>query len=262
MRSKTRLALFAALLACSLGTETALAQSKKASPAEQQQARALFEKGIELSDEGKWAEALETFQKSDELVSIPKVRLNIAFTQRALGRYVDAKHTLEQIIIDSETNKVPIKPALKKQIDELLGEVQAKVVRVTLNRSPTDAEVQIDGTPVAPQPDGRVELDPGKHVFVISAKGHQTVTVTKVLEGDSELALTAPKLAVAGPVAPPPPPPDPFYKRGWFWGTVGATVAAGVAITVVVVVATRPEETASTAPRNTTGFVIPVGMRF
>jgi hypothetical protein len=133
---------------------------------------------------------------------------------------------------------------------------------VTLNRSPTDAEVQIDGTPVAPQPDGRVELDPGKHVFVISAKGHQTVTVTKVLEGDSELALTAPKLAVAGPVAPPPPPPDPFYKRGWFWGTVGATVAAGVAIAVVVVVATRPEESPSTAPRSTTGQVYPVGVRF
>ncbi|UQA55957.1 tetratricopeptide repeat protein [Polyangium aurulentum] len=246
--------LFAALLACSLGTESALAQPKKSSP-EEKQARALFDEGITLSDDGKWAEALEAFQKSDALVHSASARFNIAATQRALGRYVEAKRTLEKIIADSDSNTQPLKPGLRKDVDRLLGEVQAKVVHVRLSKSPTDAEVQIDGTPTEPGPDGRVELDPGKHVFVISANGHQTATVTKVLEGDTDVALTAPKVAVA----PPPPPPDPLYKRGWFWGVVGGAVAVGAAVAVTVV-ATRSD--GPVVPGNSTSLVIPVGVRF
>lgn len=260
-RLQTRTVFLAALLACSLGAPSAFAQAKKATPAEQQQARTLFDEGIGLSDDGKWAEALEVFQKSDAIVHSATVRFNIAVTQRALGRYIDAKHTLAQIIADSESNVLPVKPALRKDVDKLLGEVQAKIVHASLRKSPADAEVQIDGGPAELQPDGRVELDPGKHIFVISAPGHQTITVTKVLEGDAEVALTAPKVAVA-PLPPPPPPPDPFYKRGWFWGAVGATVAVGAAVTVIVVV-TRPSEgPVSTPPPSTVDNVIPAFVRF
>ncbi len=260
LRPQTRHVLFAALLACSLGAGSAAAQPKKATPAEQQQARALFEEGIGLSDDGKWAEALEIFQKSDAIVHSAAVRFNIAATQRALGHYVDAKRTLTQLIADGEAKTLTVKPALRKDIDKLLGEVQAKVVHVSLRKSPTDAEVQIDGSAAEPQPDGRVELDPGKHIFVISAEGHQTVTVTKVLEGDAEVALTAPKVIAAAP-PPPPPPPDPFYKRGWFWGAVGATVAAGAAVAVIVVV-TRPSEGPVSAPASTVDNVTPAVVRW
>ena len=37
----------------------------------------------------------------------------------------------------------------------------------------------------------------------------------------------------------PAPPPKPVYRKGWFWGTIGAVVAAGVIVGVTVGVLTR-----------------------
>ena len=46
--------------------------------------------------------------------------------------------------------------------------------------------------------------------------------------------------------APPPPPPAPrvpVYKRGWFWGVVGAAVATAGGIALGVYLANRPPDT-------------------
>ncbi len=258
-RSPLRWLAIAPVLACLLVTPVALGAPGKPTP-EQREARALFEQGLALSDEGKWAEALESFRKSDDLAPSTNVRFNIAASLRALGRYVEARDTLDTAVSDAEANKTPIKPALKSEIDKLRAKVASKIVRLELKKSPADADVDIDGAPAKPVPDGRVELDPGKHVFVISAKGYDTTTLTKTLAPeDTALVLTAPKSVIA---EAPKPKETPFYKRGWFWGTVGAVVAGGVAVTVIVVV-TRPDGAPTTMPpMSTIDRVIPAVVRF
>ncbi|MDI1475767.1 CDC27 family protein [Polyangium sp. y55x31] len=260
-RSPLRWLSIAPFVACLLVAPAVLGAGPAKPTPEQREARALFDQGLALSDEGKWAEALEAFRKSDDISPSTSVRFNIAASLRALGRYVEARDTLDGAVTDAEARKVPIKPALKTEIDKLREEVIGKIVRLELQKSPADAEVTVDGAPMKLASDGRAELDPGKHVFVISAKGHDTTTVTKSLsQGDTSLLLTAPRSASTE--APKPQEP-PFYKRGWFWGTVGGVVGVAAAVTVIVVV-TRPGETPATAgpPTSTIDRVFPATVRF
>ncbi len=224
----------------------------KATP-EERQARALFDQGLALSDEGKWAEALDVFKKSDDLQHSATVRFNMAVTYRALGRYVDAKRLTQDLLTKGVDDK-PLKPALQKEVEKLRDEVAAKVVTAIIKRTPPDASVEIDGTLHVVGSAGRIEIDPGKHVFVLKKDGYDTVTVTKSLDGsDVEVVLVAPK-SKSATVAPPD---VPFYKKGWFWGTVGAVVAAGAAVAVVVVVTSSDAPPGAAPPPSTVGRVIP-----
>lgn len=229
----------------------AWAAGGKPSP-EERQARALFDQGLALSDEGKWSEALEVFKKSDEIQHSANVRYNMAVTYRALGRYVEAKRLTNDLLTSGVDDK-PLKPALEKEVRKLRDEVAPKVVVALIKRSPADATVEIDGTLHIIGGDGRIELDPGKHVFVLKKDGYDTVTVSKSIEGvDVDVVLTAPKTKIVDPAAE-----TPFYKKGWFWGTVGAVVAAGAAVTVVVIVTSSEGQAPAAPPPSTVGRVIP-----
>lgn len=236
-----------------VAAEPAMAAGGKPTP-DERQARALFDQGLALSDEGRWSEALDIFKKSDELQHSASVRFNMAVTYRALGRFVEAKRLADELLSRGVDDK-PLKPALQKEVEKLRSEVAPKVVMVTIKRSPADASVEIDGTLHVIGNDGRIELDPGKHVFVLKKDGYDTATVSKSVEGsDVEVVLTAPKTKINAP-----PPDTPFYKKGWFWGTVGAVVVAGAAVAVVVVVTNSDTAPTAAPPQSTVGRVIPAG---
>lgn len=252
-RRQPRLRWFvlAPLCALLLGQTPAIAAGGKLSP-EEQEARALFDQGLALSDESRWSEALDAFKKSDKLVHSASVRFNMAVTLRALGRFVEAKRIAEELLARGVDDK-PLKPALQKDVEKLRDEVAPKIVHVELRRNPADGSVEIDGTLFIVAADGRVELDPGKHVFIMRKEGYETVTVAQSVAGpEAVVVLTAPKINIA-----PPPEPPPFYKRGWFWGTVGGVVAAGAAIAVVAVVTTADAPAVAAPPPSTVGRVIP-----
>jgi hypothetical protein len=259
----SRVVAFATLLALLLFATLALAQPKGG--AEAKQAKALFEEGISLSDNGKWPEALEAFRKSDALVPSASVKFNIGATLRALGRYVEAKNTLEAILKDADSPKSTVKPALKEEVKKVLADVYDKVVMITVKLDPKDADLQIDGADAAPLPDGRFEMDPGRHVFVVSAKGHETTTISRTLTADdTEITLKAPASAtpkvVEKRVEVKVAEDTPFYKRFWFWTAAGAVVAGGV---VVAVILTRPDAREPAGPpTSSVDRVIPAGVRF
>lgn len=242
--------VLAPICAALLVTAPALAAGGKLSP-EEREARALFDQGLALSDEGRWSEALEAFKKSDGLQHSASVRFNMAVTFRALGRFVEAKRIAAELLARGVDDK-PLKSGLQKEVQKLHDEVVPKVVVAVIKRSPADATLEIDGTLHIVGSDGRIELDPGKHVFLLRKEGYETATVSRTLEGSEvEIILTAPKTNIA-----PPPQPTPFYKKGWFWGTVGGVVAAAAVVTIVVV-ATGSEPAPSGPPPSTVGRVIP-----
>lgn len=243
--------VLAPMCAALFAADPALAAGGKPTP-EERQARALFEQGLALSDEGKWSEALDVFKKADDLQHSASVRFNMAVTYRALGRYVEAKRIADDLLLKGVDDK-PLKPALQKDVEKLRDEVAPKIVAAIIKRSPADASIEIDGTLHIVGSDGRIDLDPGKHVFVLKKEGYDTITVSKSLDGRNvEVVLTAPKSKIVAP-----PPEVPFYKKGWFWGTVGAVVAAGAAVTVVVVVTSSEGPAPAAPPPSTVGRVIP-----
>jgi hypothetical protein len=228
-----------------------MAAGGKPSP-EERQARALFDQGLALSDEGRWSEALDSFKKSDEIQHSASVRYNMLATYRALGRYVEAKRMAEELLAKGVDDK-PLKPALQKDVEKLRDEVAPKIVKATIKRSPADGSIEIDGNLYIVGSDGRIELDPGRHVFVLKKEGYDTATVSKSLEGtEAEVVLTAPKIKIAAP-----PEERPFYKRGWFWGTVGAVVVGAAAVTIVAVASSSTAPAAAGPPQSTVGRIIP-----
>lgn len=256
MRSRhaRRAGASAALATALLVACTALADK---GPPESRRARALFEEGVALSDEGKWADALSAFQRSDQLVPSPSARYNVGTTLRALGRYVEAKRTLESVLADAPTFKPPMKPALKRDVEKVLTEVKARIVLVSLKVSPVDADVQMDGSAITRLPDGRVEVDPGKHVFVAAASGHETTTVAQLLTSDADVVLSAPRTALRIEVVKE----TPVYARAWFITTLSVAVAGAAAVGIIF--AAQPRTTTPAGPPDATvQRVIPAAVRF
>ncbi len=228
----------------------------KGSP-QQKEAEALFTQGIALSDEQKWAEALEAFRRSDELRPSLSARFNMAAAQRSMGRYVESKRTLEGILRDGPTWTPPMKAALRGDAEALLAEVGPKVVIVSLRVSPASAAVSVDGSPATRTADGKLELDPGKHVFVVRADGHETTTVARTLSAsDKEVSLTAPAVKL---LAPPPPPDGGVATKWWFWTITGVVVLGAAGGVTAGVLLSQPAST--NAPSATVGRTIPVGFQ-
>jgi hypothetical protein len=224
-------------------------------------AKALFEEGIALSDEGKWAEALGRFRQSDELVASPSVRYNIAVSLRALGRYVQARAVLQQIIEKAATAGTPLKPALLADVDKLLEQVKGKIVEIRVRVRPKGARLQLDGVTAEVDEDGHLELDPGQHVFTVSAKGYETTTVTRDLSAsDKEISLAAAR------VKPSDTPQSaggstPVYESFWFWAIAGVVV---VGATTAVILGRHGDEAPAVAspPPATVDRIIPTMVRF
>ena len=61
---------------------------------------------------------------------------------------------------------------------------------IEIRTVPKKAKLEVDGAAPTPLPDGRLELDPGKHVFVVRAEGHETTTVGRTLSAD-DVELTS-----------------------------------------------------------------------
>lgn len=125
------------------------------------QARALFHQGVTLSDDERWADALGAFEESMRLRHGAAVLLNVGIALRALGRYVEARTRLEQLLREIGDRN----PALAALGRETLRDVEARIANVRLTGLPSEAVVRVDGRSVAPSrwigPDALVALDPG-----------------------------------------------------------------------------------------------------
>lgn len=245
----------------------ALAQkATPAAPAVNPEAKALFDKGMALSAESRWAEALEAFEASNKIAPVPVVQYNIAYNLRTLGRYVEAKQRLQALLDSAPTARPPLKPSLKQDIDTLFGEVKEKIVRLSVKLDPPDGELQVDGTTTKLPADGTLEVDPGKHVFVIKKQGHETTSISRTLSSsDTTLVLLAPRVKTETRIVEREKiveqPSRPFYTKGWFWTVTSVVVVGGAA---AVYFATRSDDPASpqAPPSRTVDRIIPTGIRF
>lgn len=158
-------------------------------------ARQAFARGLKLAKSEQWGDALAAFEEAAATRDAPLVRYNIAYCQRALGRYVAARRTAKQILAAPEGLSSDYVEDLKGYVRQF----EAVVVRVTVTMVPKTAVLTVDGHPLEKVGDdymastgttgsggtkiGRerfsVIVDPGSHLFVARRRGHQDVVVQR-----------------------------------------------------------------------------------
>lgn len=176
----------------------AAAQTKPTAPADAavERGRAAYVRGLELAKQEEWGDALASFQEAAAARDAPLVEYSIGYCERALGRYVASRRTLQAVI----ANPAGLDPT---QIDDTKGyltEFDKLIVRVAVQLDPPNAVLTVDGRPfvegdgtdtylagIAPAgvgvPMGKsaftVFMDPGLHLFRAVREGHQDAVVSK-----------------------------------------------------------------------------------
>jgi hypothetical protein len=189
LRMRARAALLLSF-AIALAAPPALAEDAIA------EARESFKQGNALAKDGRWAEALASFERSAKLRPHSWTTYNIAVCERALGRYVRARRAFERTLAENkERGGTEIPETTAAEVRGYLGEIERILATAEVTLDPPSASITVDGQPLTElatsdsrplllagaEPPGpgkpppaasfRVVLDPGAHVFVLSRKG-------------------------------------------------------------------------------------------
>ncbi|MGO9835911.1 MAG: tetratricopeptide repeat protein [Polyangiaceae bacterium] len=202
------------------------------SEAERAAARELFRQGDELQRASKFVEALDRFQRAQQVHAAPTNLLRIAECDAAIGRLVESAETYRAVL------RTPLAggsapPAFQAAVDQARAELEQVaprvpklVVEVQAPAGAGNLQLQIDGQSVPAALIGEpIPLDPGMHKVLVSAAGfgapeeqvelkeQQTKTVSlslKAIPGAAvapatDGAATAGATAATAPVAAAPP---------------------------------------------------------
>jgi PEGA domain len=182
-------ALAVPVLGVALSSQPAFAQDKK----ELSQARANFQRAIELEQAGNYTTALETFRDVGQVRMTPQVRFHIASCEEKLGRLVTALGGYQLAYADADS----VGDEFKAEVDRSVTRLTASIPKLIINRGAgaEAAEIQLDGVDLGASSVGvPVPLDPGPHSVTAKAPASlpfsQTVTITENEQKSVEVALT------------------------------------------------------------------------
>jgi hypothetical protein len=242
-------------------------------PEAEAEAKQLFQRGVEASDAGRWAEAADFFQRSREQVERPNTLFNLVGLLHRLGRY------REGLEVGAAYLRAPSTAAerdKRTEVERLLADMELAVGVLRLSVVPRTARVTVDGRPL-PLARDRYELtiDPGRHQLSVEAQGHEPQQRTVVVERGARLSLDLTLLPVSATAMPPATvlpadeahaapsavSPAPLTKRQKrirraLWATGGILVAGGIAAFMIAGAATDEEDPEPTG--GTTGITLPL----
>lgn len=218
-------------------------------------ARAAFEKGAALANEGRWSDALKQFETSVSLRPHAATMYNLGFCERALGHPTRAKKAFQMALSrDEATGHTELTPDLRATTKRYLEEATNAVATPELTVMPADVTITVDGRPLEPPaPDAKdshflagtrpagpgekapratfvIEVDAGSHEIVISGPdGRSKVAHEYFTPGASKkVRIELPPPAVV--VKPGPMNDNGTSRRTWGFviGGVGlATIGVG-----------------------------------
>jgi hypothetical protein len=179
-------------------------------------ARQLFKEGDELQRVGKFTDALDKFQRAQQVFSAPTNVLRIAECEAALGHLVASAESYRALVRTPLPAGSP--PAFQAAVDQARGElaqVEPRVPKLVVQVEPPNVaapQLQIDGQPVPAALLGEpFPLDPGPHKVLVYASGYVGAEQSVVLKERETRTLQVPLKSIAGvtyvPGSGPPPPP-------------------------------------------------------
>ncbi len=156
------------------------------SPDRSAEARALFERGVQLIDEGRFGEAITTLEASERLRPSPAVSYNLGLALRGVGRPQAAIVAFERYLAQPSRSATPAELA---QVRAIVAELRAALVLLDLRVTPADAMVRIDGA--APRVvQATITLDPGAHTIEVAAPTYLSASRAIELSAGSRTTLS------------------------------------------------------------------------
>jgi hypothetical protein len=251
----------ALLLCCWLLSATAFAQPR--SEAVLRSAREAFRAGTALTRGAQWADALAAYEQSAALHAHATTSYNIAFCERALGRYTRARVAFQRTLDQNDAADAgELSPTLVAKSRGYIVELDSKVGHIQLTLSSPDVAVAVDGRPLAPfGRDGtriagtrdageaealgrsRVEVivDPGPHTLLLILGAKERTQAVGVGAGETVVVDVEP----FGDVAPPATPSE-HYAAYASWGLGGAGLLTGIIAGAIAI--ERRSELGDTCP--------------
>jgi hypothetical protein len=178
-------------------------------------AKVLFEQGIALSHDQRWAEAAEHFERSLALEDRPSTRFNLMRAYEALQRPFDvARQALAFLSLPPE----PHRAEARAEVQQALDGAARKLSILTTLALPSGSELKVDGAPPALRDAARVFVLPGVHRLELRSPGAPTEVIEVELGAGQTMfwprqgrsAEAAPR---ARPEPAPPAPPAPVESR-------------------------------------------------
>jgi hypothetical protein len=228
-----------------------------ADPAVVDEARQLFNEGLEFVEQEDWIQAEERFRRVLALRSSHVVAYNLASALVRLGRPVEAAELLRSILRAGDADA-----ATREAAQQLLVETEPQIATLTIRVTGdmTGVRFALDDKPLELTAQVQtISVDPGEHT-VTAYRGSTPLAFERAVTGggaplQAELAIElplqiTPKHAAArarrpepepvphvAKVAPAPPPEDEEESSGlgvWAWTAGGAAVAAAAVVAVVL----------------------------
>ncbi len=130
-----------------------------------QEARSLFLSGSAAVEAGRWADALQSFERSYELSGVSAALYNAATALRSLGRHRDARDAFVQLLSahsDLDAN-------MRREAEARRTEEAARVAVLSLAGLPSDGRLQVQFDNAALTDTGErpldIEADAGRHAL-------------------------------------------------------------------------------------------------
>lgn len=176
-------------------------------------ARKLAEQGGELFDAGRYADAIERFQRAEAFFHAPTHVLMIARAHAAKGALVEAQETYNKLLRERLADGAP--PAFvnaqadgQRELEKLQPRVPTLEVKLS-GKAATSARVEINGALVPEAAIGIARpVNPGEYTIVATAPGYLRQEVKLVVK-ERDRAVRTLELAPDPAAAPAPVPPTP-----------------------------------------------------
>jgi hypothetical protein len=224
-------------------------------PSAAEMARAKAEEAEQLYQQRDLAGALTRLKEAFALYPSAKIHYNFGLVERALLREVDAIASFERFLAEAPEADGDRRADAARQ----LAELRAYVVTVQITCDTTGAEAFIDGRTVGTTPIVvPLRVSPGPHQVVVQKDGVPAPFVQRIEAAAGSVVVVnarlaplvgnmqpvpphRPDTALAIVAKPPVPAPRPVYRRGWFWGGVGALVSV-VGVSAMLMTRTHAAE--------------------
>ncbi len=193
---------------------TAMAQ--QVSDSDRAAARDLYFEGVRFQDAGKFADALDRFDRAQRIFSAPTHLLHIAQCQSQLGHLVESAESYRALIrTPLPAGSPPAFQLAQKEAVAELPTVEPRIPQVKIDVTPANVpnlQVQVDGVTMNTALVGVSRpIDPGTHKLVVFAPGYgkqeQSFALKERETKVVPITLVATSGVVYGPAIVPLPPP-------------------------------------------------------
>jgi len=219
------------LVAAMLVTSSASAQPKDLA-----RARTLDKEGAKAYGEGRYADAIRSFDEAYRLGGPAFELWNIAKCHLRLDQPEQAAELLERYLATSNLPKDD-----REEASQQLEALKKRPSTLTVSSTPPGAQVTVDGKSVNGATPLSVIVSPGAHTVTVNGPTGATYTHQVEARYGRSVIVDAP-LATGAAVARPPPPPNPYDQtesgavtlRGALsvvvprFGSVGGSAGAGL----------------------------------